>query len=250
VSARERVTAGIVEDEPLMRTLLRDYAGDVAWLDVVGEAADGPAALRLIDEARPDMVFLDVHLPELSGIEVLERATHDPIVVFTTAHDQYAVAAFEVEALDYLLKPFTRGRFISAVDRARSRLPLRRDLPPARERARAALEGAPLTRLFVQERDRIVPVRTRDVTRFEAAGDYVRIHAGSGSHLARLALGELEARLAPDRFLRVHRSHIVNLDRIAALEHHDDRRLLVRMDDGTEVVASRSGTRELRTLIT
>lgn len=250
MSARERVTAVIVEDEPLMRTLLRDYAGGVSWLDIVGEAPDGEAAVRLMDEARPDMVFLDVHLPQLSGIEVLERTAHDPIVVFTTAHDQYAVAAFELEALDYLLKPFTRGRFISAVGRARGRLHLRRDIPPARARARAALDGAPLTRLFVQAHDRILPVRIRDVTRFEAAADYVRIHVGGRSHLARLALGDLEVRLSPDRFLRVHRSHIVNLDRIASLERHDDRRLMVRMDDGSELVASRSGTRQLKTLIT
>lgn len=250
MTAEATVTAIIVEDEPLMRRLLRDYARDVEWIEVVSEAADGPAAVRLMDDERPDMVFLDIHLPEFSGLEVLERSAHDPIVVFTTAHGQYAVAAFELEALDYLLKPFTRARFLAAVGRARTRLPLRMEIPPARERARIAFDEAPLTRLFVQEHDRIVPLHTRDVIRFEAAGDYVRIHGEAGSYLARLALGDLENHLPPDRFLRVHRSHMVNLDRVAFMEYHDDRRLMLRMDNGSEVLASRSGTRRLRAFLT
>lgn len=245
-----RVRAVIVEDEPLVRALLREYTEPLEWLEVVGEAVNGPAAVRLIDELRPDLVFLDVHLPELSGLDVLERAKHEPAVIFTTAHDEYAVPAFELEALDYLLKPFALPRFLSAVERARVRLAARHDLPPVRERARSAMEAAPLERVFLQVGDRIVPVPTGDVTRFEAAGDYVRIHVGGRRHLASLTLTELESRLDPRRFLRVHRSHVVNVDRIVWMERHDDRRLLVHMDDGSEVLASRTGSRRLRNLAT
>ncbi|WP_420125751.1 LytR/AlgR family response regulator transcription factor [Longimicrobium sp.] len=245
------VRALIAEDEPLARRTLREFAGELEWLRVVGEAADGAEAVRLIDALAPDLVFLDVQMPELSGLEVLRRIHHDPEVVFTTAHDGYALAAFELEALDYLLKPFGRERFQAAAERVRRRLAVTAPAPPrTRERA-AALEGTgPLERLFVRHRDRIVPVRVAEIARLEAADDYVSVYAGGQTYLVSLTLAELERRLDPARFRRVHRSHVVNLDHVASLRpYHDARRFVITLRDGAEVLASRAGSLELRELI-
>lgn len=245
------VRALIAEDEPLARRTLCEFAGELDWLQVVGEAADGAEAVRMIDALAPDLVFLDVQMPELSGLEVLRRIHHDPEVVFTTAHDGYALAAFEMEALDYLLKPFGRERFRAAAERVRRRLAATAPQPPrTRERA-AALDGpGPLERLFVRHRDRVVPVRVEEITRLEAADDYVTVHAGGQRYLVSLSLVDLERRLDPRRFRRVHRSHVVNLDHVVSLRPYDDaRRFVITLADGAEVLASRAGSLELRELI-
>jgi two-component system LytT family response regulator len=246
------VRALIAEDEPLARRTLREFAGELEWLQVVGEAADGAEAVRLIDALAPDLVFLDVQMPELSGLEVLRRIGHDPEVVFTTAHDGYALAAFEMEALDYLLKPFGRERFRAAAERVRRRLAASESAAaPVGERASAALGGAgPLERIFVRHRDRIVPVRVDDIARLEAADDYVTVHADGRQYLVSLTLADFERRLDPTRFRRVHRAHVVNLDHVVSLRPYDDaRRLVITLRDGSEVLASRAGSGQLRGLI-
>ena len=242
------VRAVIVDDEPLARQQLRDFMADVEWLECIGEAANGGEAVRVIDAQQPDIVFLDIQMPEMTGLEVLERIDHDPAVVFTTAHDRYAVAAFELGALDYLLKPFGRERFIGAVERARRSLQLDSDERPA-ERVRAALESERLmTRVFVRDRGRILPIPVPEIVRLEAEDDYVGLHARGKRFLVYLPMGEFEKRLDPDRFLRVHRSHIVNLDHVSALVPYDGSRLQVEMRDGTKIMASRTRSRELRHL--
>lgn len=245
------VRALIAEDEPLARRTLREFAGELDWLQVVGEAADGAEAVRMIDALAPDLVFLDVQMPECSGLEVLRRIRHDPEVVFTTAHDGYALAAFELEALDYLLKPFGRDRFRAAAERVRRRLAAAGPSPVRAGERTAALEGtAPLERIFVRHRDRIVPVRVEDIARLEAADDYVTVHAGGHTYLVSLSLADLERRLDPTRFRRVHRSHVVNLDHVVSLRPYEDaRRLVVTLRGGAEVLASRAGSLELRELI-
>ncbi|MGQ0720771.1 MAG: LytR/AlgR family response regulator transcription factor [Candidatus Eiseniibacteriota bacterium] len=237
----------IVEDEPLARKTLGDYVRGVDWLESVGEAADGREAVELIDALEPDLVFLDVKLPELSGLEVLQTIRHDPAVVFTTAYDRFAVAAFELEAIDYLIKPFGEERFRTTLERVRRRLTEGgRAQAAAGERARAALGSGPLKRLFARRADGIVPILLERVSHIEAADDYVTVHVGGVTHLLHVTLGELESRLDPERFLRIHRSHIVNLDEIASIRDHGDRRLAVTLRDGQRIVASRSGSRALR----
>jgi two-component system LytT family response regulator len=249
------VRALVIEDEPLARRQLRELAADVPWLSFVGEAEDGAAAVRAIDELRPDLVFLDIRMPELSGLEVLERVEHEPAVIFTTAFDQYAVAAFELGALDYLLKPFGRERFLAAVERARRALGTERDHESdhdastlARTRAALGATTGPMERIFVRDRGRIIPIPVREIERLEAEDDYVAVYARGRRFLVYLPLGEFERRLDPERFLRVHRSHVVNLDFVTALVPFDAARLQVEMRDGTKLMASRARSRELRHL--
>jgi two-component system LytT family response regulator len=242
-------TALIVDDEALARQKLRDLVDDAPLVEVVGEAGDANAAIAAIERLRPDLVFLDVEMPGGSGLEVLERVRHRPLVIFTTAHDRYAVAAFELAAVDYLLKPFGIERFRLAVERAVAAV-AESGTPAAVDRARAALaRSGPLRHLFVRERGRIVPLLIADIERFEARGDYVAAHLGGRSHLLHVDLQDLEEHLAPESFVRIHRSHLVNLRFVKALIPTKTTRLEVELKDGSRLVASRARSRALRHLM-
>ena len=253
MEAQRSIRALIVEDEPLARQTIKDFVQGEDWLKVVGEAADGDSAITLIDDLRPDLVFLDVRMPGLTGLQVLESIKHDPEVVFTTAYDDHAVTAFELEALDYILKPFGRERFRQMLARVKLRLVDSNGKPESsvRERAQRALEAKPteyLLRLFVRDRrGRVVHVRVAEVTRLVGADDYVELHVSNASYLVKVTLTEFEARLDPKHFRRIHRSAIVNLDHVVTCKPID-RRLRLKLSDGSEVIASRSGSRNLRDL--
>ena len=242
----ERVKTLVVEDEPQARRTLREYLSEASWVEVVGEAADGKDAVERIDRLAPGLVVLDVQLPELSGLEVLERIRHQPEVVFATAYDRYAVAAFELGALDYLVKPFGRERFRRMLERVRRRLTGETPGPNSAERARSTLAGSPLRRLFARAGDRIVPIPAAAILRVQARGDYAEIHAPGGPFLMHVSLTELAGRLDPERFVQVHRSHIVNLDAVKMMRPYDERRLLLVLSNGEEIVASRSASEALR----
>lgn len=241
------VTAHIADDEPLACRRLRDLLSGAAWLRVIGETYDGPATVEAVNRTRPELLFLDVRMPGLSGFDVLERIEAEPMIVFTTAHDEFAVAAFEARALDYLLKPFGRKRLEACLDRIRQAVEAR-DAVSAVERGRAALagDGEPLRVLFVRERGRIRPVQVARIERFEAQDDYVLIHAAGQRHLASLRMNDLERMLDGDEFLRIHRSHIVNVRHVVSFEPHPSGRLQVTMRSGATLFASRSRSRELR----
>jgi len=249
----EPISAVIVEDEPLATQTIKDFLHGEDWLKVIGEAADGERAVILIDELRPDLVFLDVRMPGLSGLQVLENIKHDPEVVFTTAYDDHAVTAFELEALDYILKPFGRERFRQMLARVKLRLTDSDETAEAsvRERAQRALQTKPteyLVRLLVRDRrGRVIQVRATEITRLVGADDYVELHVGDKSYLVKITLNEFEERLDPKHFRRVHRSVIVNLDHVVSCKPID-RRLCLRLTDGSELIASRSGSRHLREL--
>ena len=241
-----RVTAVLVEDEREARLHLRQILSRVEWIEVVGEAGDGVAAIELIDRLRPGLVFLDVQLPERSGLDVLQAIQASPEVVFTTAFDQHAVAAFELGALDYLVKPFGEDRLRKALERVRVRLEQAHGDAATSERARATLAPPPLERLFARQLDRIVPIAASEILRVEAKGDYAEVHTAAGAYLMHISLTELAARLDAKRFQRVHRSHIVNLDAVQHIQPHDDRRLEIVLADGSSVIASREASERLR----
>jgi len=247
----EPITAVIIEDEPLATQTIKDFLLGEDWLKVVGEAADGERAVTLIDDLRPDLVFLDVRMPGLSGLQVLENIKHDPEVVFTTAYDDHAVTAFELEALDYILKPFGRERFRQMLARVKLRLTDSngKPEPSVHERAQRALQTKQtevLVRLFVRDRrGRIIQVRAAEISRLVGADDYVELHVGDKSYLVKVTLNEFDRRLDPNHFRRIHRSAIVNLDHVVSCKPID-RRLRLKLSDGSEVIASRRGSQTLR----
>lgn len=241
-------TAIVVDDERLAREWLRDLVAQVGLVEVIGEAADGAAAVRMIDEVQPDIVFLDIEIPPPSGLDLLQRIRHQPLVIFTTAFSEYAVSAFELAAVDYLLKPFDLERVRLAVERA-VEAAARDEAPGRLARTREVLAtGTRLQRLYVRDRQKIIPLAVDKITRFEAKDDYVEVHVRERVYLMHMRLRDLAARLDPERFLRVHRSHVVSLDQVKAFETYDARRLIVELLDGTRIVASRSGSQRIREL--
>lgn len=243
----------IVEDEELQRRQLATWLSDEPDTELVAEAADGESAVRMIDETRPDVVLLDVALPECSGFEVLDRITHAPEVVFTTAHREHAISAFELGAVDYLLKPFARERLTAALQRVRARERAPDEGPrgaPLAERVIAVRDdGRPLERLFVRDRSAIVPVAVGEIVRLEADGDYTAVVTATRRFLVAVPLGTLHDRIRRADFVRVHRQHVVNLAHVARLLPHDAGRFLVEFGSGGSVVASRAGSQALRALV-
>lgn len=231
----------VVDDEPLARRRLRELLGEFTGIECVGEAVDGASAVKAIDSLKPDLVFLDVEMPEGTGLDVLQRVTHEPAVIFTTAYDRYAVTAFELNAIDYLLKPFGRERLARALER------VRRDGAGTVSRAKAALHPqGPIDRILVRDRGRLVPVAVRDIVRLEAGDDYTSVHTRGRTYLVYLALQDFERMLDGARYVRVHRSHVVNLDHVAQFMPVDGGRFELEMSDGTKLPVSRAYARMLR----
>jgi two-component system LytT family response regulator len=233
----------VVDDEPLGRervaVLLRGHPG----VEVAAECADGVEAVDAIHALRPDVVFLDVQMPEVDGFAVVEAVGTErmPAVVFVTAFDHYAVAAFEVNAVDYLLKPVDAGRLAHAVDRVRARL----DAPGGEWAGRLAAVLAELRpvpaadRFVVRAGERWVNVRVADIDWIGAADNYLELHAGARVHLLRETMGNMEARLDPRAFMRVHRSTILSLDRVRCIEPWGKREYLFTLHDGTQLRSGR-----------
>jgi len=239
------VRAVIADDEPLARQQLRDLLAPVTWVSVLGDAGDGATTIHLVDTARPDLLFLDIQMPGGDGMEVLRRIAHRPQVIFTTAFDRYAVAAFELQALDYLLKPFGAGRLAQALERVRQQIPADGDASTV-ERLEDATSRQSLRRLYVRIGGRIIPLAVERILHCEARGDYVAVHTADGSYVVSTSIEYLTRRLSPEVFARIHRSRIVNLEAVDAFERHDDKRVRARLKNGATVVASRAWSSTLR----
>ncbi|HEV8411321.1 MAG TPA: LytTR family DNA-binding domain-containing protein [Gemmatimonadaceae bacterium] len=241
------VTALIADDEPVARAGMRDMLAAFDWVSIVGEASNGPAAVDAIDALKPELLFLDIQMPGLLGTDVLRKATHQPYVVFTTAYARHAVTAFELGALDYLLKPFGAARLASAMERVRSALG-ESDAHPPIDRLVEAFGSGPMSRLFVRSGGSLIPVAVGQIAWFDADGDYVVAHAGKSRHMLHLSLNRLEARLDPTKFLRIHRAHIVNLDHVKTFKRSSKGGLEAELLDGTRLPVSRTKAHELRGL--
>lgn len=235
----------IVDDEPPARAKLKRLLGEHTDFRVTAEAGDVAEAIAAVQAARPEVLYLDIQLGERSGFDVVEglRDAASPLIVFTTAYSEYAVRAFDVQALDYLLKPFDRDRFAASIDRVRAAL-AEPDLSDVEERVRRLLAQLPgraaaVQQILVRDTDRAYFLAVRDIDRIAAAGNYVEVHAGGKVHLMRESLTRFIAQLDPAEFLRVHRSHVVRLGFIAELRpmFHGDYELVLR--DGETLPLSR-----------
>ena len=251
----------VVDDDPYARASVRAFLSAEPGVKLAGEAQNGREALEAIERAEPDILILDVDMPELDGFGLLEALgdARAPVVVFVTGHEEYAVRAFEVHALDYLVKPFGLERFRQAFARARDAVEERDEtlrserihtlLEQLREEQRGLqrlLSGEPyLQRLMVKTQEKVVLLGTDEVDWVEAEGNYVRLHAGKASYLVRWKIGALEERLDPRRFVRIHRSTIVNLERVKELRPWFAGDFIVAMKDGTELKLSRGYRAEL-----
>jgi len=233
----------IADDEPLARNRVRDLLAEERDIEIVGEASNGAETLEQIQALNPDIVFLDVQMPRLNGFEVLEMLEPDqePIIIFTTAHDQHAIRAFEVNALDYLLKPFNEARFSLALGRAREQL----ELDPAARKARGSSYAGLLKqvhasapgagRILVRTPERILFLRPDEIDYVEAAGNYVVLHAGKERHILRETTAAMESRLGAAGFMRISRSAIVNLARIREVQPVAAGQYSLLLKDGTRL---------------
>ncbi|HEX9493952.1 MAG TPA: response regulator [Thermoanaerobaculia bacterium] len=241
------IRAAIVDDEPLAREVLREYLAAEEDFEIVAECANGFEAVRAVSEHDPDVLFLDIQMPKLDGFEVLALLDRSPVVVFVTAHDDYALRAFEVHALDYLLKPFSEERFRSVVQRVKSQL----------ERPRAAvaplgsaLRSKPLQRIVVRGEDGTIQViAAARVDYVEADDDAIKIATGGTKIRKQQSIGDLAGELDPDRFVRIHRSYLLNIERIEKIELYAKDSRVAILRDGTRLPVSRSGYARLRELL-
>lgn len=243
----------IVDDEPPARNLLQEYLDDVDRVEVIGTCGTGREAIEAINEQVPDLVFLDVQMPGLDGFDVLERIDVLPDVIFSTAYDEYAIEAFDAGAVDYLLKPYSKGRFRKAVERALDRhdqddTDYADRLAALLQEARSSSETLP-ERLYVQHGNKIIPVDPEDIRWIEAAGDYSKIHTPQKTYLSSMGIGELEEQLDEKRFARVHRSHIIAFPYVDHLHSDGSGGYMVILNDGTRLRVSRSYAPDIRARI-
>lgn len=239
----------IVDDEPPARNLIQEYLEDVPRVEPIGECGTGRDAIEAINEHVPDLVFLDVQMPGLGGFDVLEQIEVLPDIIFSTAYDEYAIKAFDAGAVDYLLKPYSKARFRTAVDRALERFDQDDQYG---DRLAALLQeakgeaGDAAQQLYVRHGDKIIPVDPADIRRIEAAGDYSELHTAGETYLSSMGIGELAERLDSTRFMRVHRSHILAFPAIDHLYSDGSGGYEAVLDDGTEVRVSRSYASDIR----
>jgi len=247
-SQKTRWKALIVDDEELARHVIREFLQPHAEIEVAAECGNGLEAVKAAAEHKPNLIFLDVQMPKLTGFDVLELIGTDMPVIFVTAYDQYAMRAFEVHAVDYLLKPIGRERFEAALERAKSRLGEK--MPAAQELAAAARPPQQfLERLVVKDGTKVTLIPVAKLDYAEAQDDYVALASLGKKHLKQQTIAGLEAGLDPGRFVRIHRSYIVNLERVVRIEPYGKDSRLAILADGTRLPVSRAGYARLKSLL-
>jgi two-component system LytT family response regulator len=240
----------VVDDEELARQIVREYLAAEEDIEIVAECSNGFDAVKTANELKPDLLFLDVQMPKLDGFEVLELVGSDVAVVFVTAYDQYAMKAFDAAALDYLLKPFDQARFRTALDRVRRRIAERAHTISASELKNAAkAPGQYATRIVVKDGTRVHIIPADQLEYAEAQDDYVALHSGGKSYLKQQTITSLAEALDPSRFVRVHRSYLVNLERVTKIEPYTRDTRLAVLAGGAQIPVSRAGYVRLKELM-
>lgn len=247
-AAEKKIAVMIVDDEELARHVLRELLQSHSEVEIVAECANGLEAVKAVADQKPDLLFLDVQMPKLTGFDVLELIGTDVPTIFVTAYDQYAMRAFDVHAVDYLLKPVGRDRFDAALERAKSRLgekmPRGEDLTAAARPPQQFLE-----RIVVKDGTKVTLIPVAKLDYVEAQDDYVALASGGKKTLKQQTIASLEAGLDPDSFVRIHRSYIVNLERVARIEPYGKDSRLAILNDGSRLPVSRAGYARLKALL-
>ena len=244
-----RLRVAIVDDEDLARAVLREYLTAMPDVEIVAECANGFEAVKVVSELQPDLLLLDVQMPKLNGFEVLELVGRDVAVVFVTAYDQYAIRAFEVHAVDYLLKPFSGDRLAAALDRARERLGGGEKLPVQELAAAGQPVQGHTRRILVRDGPRVHVLPVEKIDYVQAQDDYVCFRCEGKEYLKEQTLGELETVLDPAKFVRIHRSYLLNVDRLARVELDERENRMAVLSDGRRLPISRTGYTRLGALL-
>ncbi len=243
-----KTTCLIIDDEKLARDLLREYLEPIQEIEILDECAKGSDAVEKINKLKPDLIFLDVQMPGMTGFEVLDEIDHEPYVIFTTAYDQYAIKAFEKNAVDYLLKPLDQERFKQAIDRAFKRKKMEEgDIENLLGSLRQVNhKGSYDSHIFVQKSEKLYNLPVEEIVYLEASGDYTIISTKNDQFVSSSGIGKLEEMMNPDTFIRVHRSTIVNVNYLKEIERHFNGGMVVKMHSGKSFPVSRTYAKQIR----
>ena len=248
MSPKNTIQTIIVDDEEPARLVLREFLSAHDEIKIIAECANGFDAVKAITESKPDLVILDIQMPKLNGFEVLELVDRPPAVIFATAYNQYAIKAFEVHAVDYLLKPFSKERLAEALEHVKGYLK-KKSIPLQDLASAAGMRPSPLERILVKDGSKVHVIPVDKIDYIEAQDDYVAIKSDGKTHLKQERMAELEKELDATKFVRVHRSYILNLERIARIELYAKDSRMAILKDGTKLLISRAGYDKLKGLL-
>jgi two-component system, LytTR family, response regulator len=245
------ITALIIDDEELARELIKSYLKEFTFIEVVGECSNGFEGLKSINELKPDLVFLDIQMPKLTGFEMLELLDDKPFIIFTTAYNEFAIKAFESNAVDYLLKPFSLERFQSALNKVTERIKNNEKSEPVSEKlvAHVAESQETIERVVVKTGNKIHVITTDKIFYLESQDDYVMIYTESGKHLKHQTMKYFESHLDPSEFIRIHRGYLVRIPQIAQLEQFGKESYVLVLKSGTKLPVSKSGYSRLKEVL-
>ncbi len=246
-----QISIAIIDDEAPARDVIKHYLKDYSNIHVVGEAENGFDAMKMIKEQNPQLIFLDVQMPKLTGFEMLELMDNPPEIIFSTAYDQFAIKAFELNAIDYLLKPYSKQRFDTALQKALSRLETGKKIGNELQTLKQSVgeQSGTLERIAVKDRQQIHVVPIQEIDYIEANGDYVNLHTGKGSFLKEKTMKYFEENLPSQQFIRIHRSYIVNVNEVSKIELYEKESYRVYLKTGAVLKASSNGYKALKEMI-
>ncbi len=239
----------IVDDEEPARLLLREYLSKRNDIEIIAECTNGYEAVKAMTEQKPDLAILDIQMPKLNGFEVLELVEQPPAIIFATAYNQYAVKAFELHAVDYLMKPFSNERLDEAINHAKTHLKKNKPIPINAIALDSRMKTTPIERVLVKDRDKVYVIPTDNIDYIEAEDDYIAIKSSGKSYLKHQRMAEIEKELDSKKFVRIHRSYILNVEQIARIELYAKDSRMAILKDGTKLFISRAGYDKLKVML-